>query len=70
MRLFFLGLDDVCRLIGEYDVARDGVGRFLYMAYEGAVDFDFRVVPAFTVIGGLLCCPFDLGIRRIGVVRG
>lgn len=70
MRLFFLGLDDVRRLVGEYDVARDGVGLFLYMADEGAVDFDFRAVPALTVIGGQLCCPFDLGIRRIGVVRG
>ena len=68
--LFFFRFDDVRRLVGENDVARDGVSRFLDVAHEGAVDFDFRAVPPLAVIGGELSCPFDLGIGRIGVVRG
>lgn len=46
------------------------MGRFLDVAHEGAVDFDFRAFPGFAVVGGQLGSPFDLGIRRRHIVAG
>ena len=60
----------VRRLVGEDDVTWDGMSRFLDVAHESAVDFDFRAFPGLAVVGGQLGSPFDLGIRRRHVMAG
>ncbi len=64
-RLYVIG-----RLPFEYDVARYGVGRFLYIADEGAVYFDLAVLTGFAVPGGQFGCGGQLGIGRLCVVAG